>query len=80
VNIKPLYGKYQHTASALRKKQANEQEWAQRLDMLQFQVQEIQSANLHPDEETTLTAERDRLANFQRISTALNASAAVAQR
>lgn len=45
--------------------------------MLQFQVQEIQSANLHADEETTLTAERDRLANFQRISTALNASAAV---
>jgi DNA repair protein RecN (Recombination protein N) len=72
-----LYAQYQHTASALRKKQANEQEWAQRLDMLQFQVQEIQSANLHADEETTLTAERDRLANFQRISTALNASAAV---
>lgn len=71
------YADYQQAASALRKKQANEQEWAQRLDMLQFQVQEIDAAALHPDEEETLTAERDRLANFQKIAAALNASAAI---
>ncbi|WP_461213194.1 DNA repair protein RecN [Lacticaseibacillus sp. GG6-2] len=71
------YAAYQQAASALKKKQTNEQEWAQRLDMLQFQVQEIQAADLHAGEEDELMAERDRLANFQKISEALNASAAV---
>lgn len=71
------YAAYEKAAAALRKKQANEQEWAQRLDMLQFQVEEIADAKLQPDEEDQLTAERDRLANFQRISDALNQSYAV---
>ncbi|MFD1429926.1 DNA repair protein RecN [Lacticaseibacillus mingshuiensis] len=68
------YAAYQTAAKALRKKQANEQEWAQRLDMLTFQVDEISSADLQPDEATTLTQERDRLANYQRISDALTGS------
>ena len=57
--------------------QANEQEWAQRLDMLKFQVGEIQSANLQPHEDTDLTAERERLANFQKINSALQESYAL---
>ncbi|HAJ53567.1 MAG TPA: DNA repair protein RecN, partial [Lactobacillus sp.] len=37
-----VYHNYQHTLQAVKQKQANEQEWAQRLDMLKFQVNEIQ--------------------------------------
>jgi len=69
-----VYAKYQLTKTALQTKQANEQEWAQRLDMLQFQVDEIDAAALLPDEETQLEQERDRLANFQRVNDALQQS------
>ncbi|WP_390404742.1 DNA repair protein RecN [Lacticaseibacillus jixiensis] len=72
-----LFTKFVATNAALKKKQQNSQEWAQRLDMLQFQVQEIQSAQLHAGEEEELQAERDRLANFQRISDALNAASTI---
>lgn len=66
-----LYTTYQRKLSALRQKQRNEQEWAQRLDMLRFQVAEIDAANLTPTLEQELTTERDRLANFQHIQEAL---------
>lgn len=65
---------YSKLRQAQQKKQANEQEWAQRLDMLEFQVNEIDTAALQPDEETQLEQERDRLANYQRISDALQHS------
>lgn len=38
-----------------------------RLDLLRFQVNEIESADLQPDEELLLTAERSRLANAERL-------------
>lgn len=72
-----VYHNYQHTLQAVKQKQANEQEWAQRLDMLKFQVNEIQSADLHPHEETDLSTERERLANFQKINSALQESYAL---
>ncbi|QVI33614.1 DNA repair protein RecN [Lacticaseibacillus chiayiensis] len=72
-----IYRHYQHTLQAVKQKQANEQEWAQRLDMLKFQVNEIQSADLQPHEDTDLSAERERLANFQKINSALQESYAL---
>jgi DNA repair protein RecN (Recombination protein N) len=66
-----VYAEYQKRSAALRKKQQNEQEWAQRLDMLTFQVDEIDAANLEPGQEEALNSERDRLANFQRVQDAL---------
>jgi len=72
-----VYQNYQCTLQAVKQKQANEQEWAQRLDMLKFQVSEIQSADLQPHEDTDLSTERDRLANFQRINAALQESYAL---
>ena len=72
-----VYHNYQHTLQAVKQKQANEQEWAQRLDMLKFQVNEIQSADLHPHEDTDLSTERERLANFQKINSALQESYAL---
>ncbi|MFD1393612.1 DNA repair protein RecN [Lacticaseibacillus jixianensis] len=68
------YAAFQKDQTALAKKHQNEREWAQRLDMLKFQVNEIQTAQLKPTEEDELIAERDRLANFQRISDALTQS------
>lgn len=73
-NYHETFARYQERLAALRKKQANEQEWAQRLDMLTFQVGEINDAALTAGEEESLEAERERLANFQRISDALTES------
>lgn len=52
----------------------NEHEWNQRVDMLQFQVDEIKAANLIEGEDEELEKRRDQLVNFQSISDALTAS------
>lgn len=76
--VQPLLAKYQahyrdyvKLKTAVEQKQANEQQWAQRLDMLRYQVKEIADANLKPDEEDALTSERERLAHYQQINNAL---------
>lgn len=73
--LKPLLTKYQQQYQQYLKlrrqqqhKQANEKEWAQRLDMLKYQAHEIEQADLHEHEETELLAERERLTNFQTIN------------
>ncbi|WP_125704450.1 DNA repair protein RecN [Lacticaseibacillus daqingensis] len=68
------YAAYTKNAQALQKKHQNEREWAQRLDMLRFQVDEIEVAALTAGEDEALSAERERLANYQRIADALNDS------
>ena len=45
----------------------DEQELAQRVDFLRYQVGEITAANLRPAEDDDLTPERDRVANAERI-------------
>ncbi|RCW65419.1 DNA repair protein RecN [Saliterribacillus persicus] len=45
----------------------NEQELAQRVDLLSFQLEELQAAELKPGEEKDLTEERNQLANFEKI-------------
>ena len=71
-----LYRDYSQLKAAVTKKQANEQQWAQRLDMLHYQVDEIGSAQLKADEEEQLTSERDRLEHFQQINNALQQAVA----
>lgn len=71
-----LYHDYSRLKTAVDKKQANEQQWAQRLDMLRYQVEEIGSAQLKVDEEEQLTSERDRLEHFQQINNALQQAVA----
>lgn len=66
-----IYRDYVQLNTTLENKRANEKEWAQHLDMLTFQVNEIESAQLQPGEEDQLVAERDRLDNFQKINDAL---------
>ncbi|GEL14317.1 DNA repair protein RecN [Pediococcus cellicola] len=76
--IQPLLKQYQEVFFAyqsLRKKfdqkKANEKEWAQRVDMLRFQVKEIEDANLQVGEEEKLNSQKELLENYQKISTAL---------
>jgi DNA repair protein RecN (Recombination protein N) len=45
-----------------------EQDAARRVDMLTFQIQEIDAAQLQPDEETTLRQDRTRLANAESLA------------
>ncbi len=41
---------------------------ARRMDMLQYQIQEIETANLRPEEEEELRQERNRLVNAEKIA------------
>jgi DNA repair protein RecN (Recombination protein N) len=45
----------------------NEQEMAQRLDLLEFQLSELAKANLVPEEDVELEKERTQLLNYERI-------------
>ena len=76
--VQPLLASYQEQyqenrrlEAAVNQKKANEQQWAQRLDMLRYQVKEIGDADLRADEEDELIAERERLEHFQQIATTL---------
>jgi DNA repair protein RecN (Recombination protein N) len=52
----------------LRAMQQDEREIARRIDLLSFQIEEIQNAKLQPGEEQTLEQERTRLANAGRLA------------
>ncbi|MFC7320828.1 DNA repair protein RecN [Halobacillus campisalis] len=45
----------------------NEQEMAQRLDLLEFQLRELQEAELMPNEDEELSEERKKLMNFEKV-------------
>ncbi|QKY69288.1 DNA repair protein RecN [Lentibacillus sp. CBA3610] len=68
---KEEYANLYHKLSGLQKRykelSENEQEISQRLDLLKFQKNEIEQANLVPDEDDQLEEERSQLANFERI-------------
>ncbi len=63
-----LHREYDAIARRISEIQTNERERAQRMDMLQFQADEIESANLSPTEEEELERERDVLANSERLA------------
>lgn len=70
-NAKDDYLQLFQRLSALRKRykelSENEQEMTQRLDLLQFQFNELEQASLVPNEDIDLEEERIRLANFEQI-------------
>lgn len=68
------FHEYRRQKAALDKKEKNEKEWAQRLDMLQFQVDEIETAQLKVGEEDQLSEEKEQLDNYQTIHDALENS------
>ncbi|MCH4058134.1 MAG: DNA repair protein RecN [Lactobacillaceae bacterium] len=72
-----IYAKYRRLKKQLDDRNRNEQAYVQRLDMLKFQLEEIDQAKLQTNEDEQLTQERDRLTNFQRVNFALQQSLAV---
>ncbi|MDN7144604.1 DNA repair protein RecN [Liquorilactobacillus mali] len=72
VKYDKLFKIYHEKLKILKKRQSDEQKWAQRLDMLQFQVQEIGDANLVLGEDEELETKKQKLENFQTIRETLS--------
>lgn len=70
------HGELQTLRAELANLRAAEQDTARRVELLTFQVQEIETAKLRPDEEPALKEERTRLANAEAL--AANANLALA--
>ncbi len=62
------YKKLQAARKELSALQQDAQHIARRIDQLRFQIDEIQAANLQPEEEEILGQERIRLANAEKLS------------
>ena len=74
-----VYQEYKETLKRYNEWQEKEQETAQKIDILRFQTNEIEEANLMPEEEEELEEEERRLTNFQNITEALTMSYQVLQ-
>jgi DNA repair protein RecN (Recombination protein N) len=57
------------TQTALERSRSGARERMQRVDLLRYQIEEINRAGLQPEEESDLAAERSRLANADRLAT-----------
>ncbi|MGE8204463.1 DNA repair protein RecN [Heyndrickxia sp. NPDC080065] len=69
-----LFKKYEQTISRLKGLSENEQQMAHRLDLIQFQLQEIQNANLQLNEDEQLMEEKRKLMNFEKLFESLKTS------
>ena len=74
IQYQVVYQNYRKLKLSMEKKEADEKAWAQRLDMLNFQVKEIEEADLKINEEDELVEEKNKLDNFQAIHDALELS------
>jgi DNA repair protein RecN (Recombination protein N) len=79
--IQPAIAEYQHvfkmynqTLKKLKSLSENEQQMAHRLDLLQFQHEEIHSAQLRLHEDEQLVEERQKLNNFEKVYEAIQTS------
>lgn len=66
-----LYKQYDQAAKQLKKLSQNEQQMVHRLDLIQFQHEEIEKANLNLREDEDLSEERKSINNFEKIHEAL---------
>ncbi|MCY8837039.1 DNA repair protein RecN [Bacillus atrophaeus] len=65
------YQRYMKVLKKLRQLSESEQEMAHRLDLIQFQLDEIESAGLELNEDDILQEERLQISNFEKIYQAL---------
>lgn len=72
------YGKTYHRLQAVRRElnelRRSERDAARHIDMLTYQINEIEAARLHPGEEETLRDERNRLANAESLASLVQES------
>ncbi|MFC6322271.1 DNA repair protein RecN [Companilactobacillus baiquanensis] len=69
-----LFHQYQEKLARLRAIQKDSQNIVQRIDMLKFQIEEIDSAQLKKGEDEELETEKNHLANFEKINSSLQES------
>lgn len=69
-----IYHSYEKALKSLKALSENEQQMAHRLDLISFQLEEIQQANLKWNEDEHLLEEKRKLSNFEKIHEALNLS------
>ncbi|WP_226582897.1 DNA repair protein RecN [Halobacillus litoralis] len=62
-----VYEKYRGLKKRYKELSENEQEMAQRLDLLEFQLRELQEAEMQPLEDDELADERKKLMNYEKI-------------
>lgn len=65
------YAKWRELERTLKSLGGDEGERARQIDLYEFQINEIENANLRDGEEEELTEQRTRLVNFERIATNL---------
>jgi DNA repair protein RecN (Recombination protein N) len=73
-NYRALFTEYKTIKDKLKKLSHDDQQMAQRVDLLQFQINEIEKANLTANEDEALMEEKQKLLNFERLFTALKGS------
>lgn len=66
-----VFHRYEQTLNRLKSLSENEQQTAHRLDLIQFQFDEIQKAILKPNEDEELFEEKRKLGNFERVFEAI---------
>ncbi|WP_421379493.1 DNA repair protein RecN [Bacillus salacetis] len=66
-NYKEVFKEFETVQSQLKKYNENEQEMAHRLDLIQFQLSEIEKAALVPGEDEALMDEKNKLMNFEKL-------------
>ncbi|MEH7437350.1 DNA repair protein RecN [Neobacillus drentensis] len=69
-----VFRRYEQTLQKLKSLSENDQQTAHRLDLIQFQLDEIQKANLKIHEDEELSEERRKLGNFERTFEAIQSS------
>lgn len=69
-----VYKDFLNVKQRLKSFNENEQELAHRLDLIQFQLNEIGKANLKPNEDVVLTEERNKISNYEKIFKSLQNS------
>ncbi|MCL6570496.1 MAG: DNA repair protein RecN [Bacillus sp. (in: Bacteria)] len=69
-----VFRRYQQTLQKLKSLSENDQLTAHRLDLIQFQLNEILNANLKLDEDEELYEEKRKLGNFERVFEAIQSS------
>lgn len=69
-----IYQRYEKILKSIKHLSENEQQVAHRLDLLSFQLEEIQNADLKLHEDEELLEERRKLSNFEKLHEAINIS------
>ncbi|WP_175639749.1 DNA repair protein RecN [Metabacillus schmidteae] len=69
-----LYQRYDGLNRKIKQLSENEQEMAHRLDLLQFQLEEIEKADLQPNEDELLMEEKHQISNYEKVYDSLNNS------